>query len=125
MSFMDKIRKPDPKVQEEEVPVHEERSTELPAWGELQRHDSVELKDMKDHEVTFMTNEPEHKETQFGRSYVFVVRENDEERLLFVSSIKLAYKIKKHEPLTGKTLKIRRVGSGFKTDYVVESMEKR
>lgn len=75
--------------------------------------------------ATFESDEPMRTITNKcqRRQHDFSVTVDDTGMLLAVSSKNLMRLLKKHSPLTGKTLKIMRSGHGSETQYTVEEVQ--
>lgn len=98
------------------------RTKELPKWDDLrtERLPGVELFDKKDHRLVFLKDDPYETTEKHGKPLmIFDVEENQVNKSLFVSSIRLAVKLKRISPLTGKVVVIKRLGEKTDIDYEV------
>ena len=101
---------------------------ELPSWDELvtEQLPTVEMYDEKEHTVTFMVDRPYETASQKfkgKRVMLFTVEEQGTKKTFIVTSIRLALHLKRHAPLTGKTLTIQRIGKSTATDYEVSEVQ--
>ena len=55
-----------------------------------------------------------------NKCYEFSVMEEEESKILSVTSKRLMLKLKEHHPLVNKMFEIERIGSGMETDYTVD-----
>lgn len=116
-----------------EIPTQDVTPTEQPqrinlAWKDIKPTlPSVELSDMKTHTLEFLKSEPYefsrtkiyNNEPKEIHTKMFDVKENGEEKKVFVSNDKLLSQLKAHDPLQNKTLNVTRTGKGMNTKYQV------
>lgn len=81
----------------------------------------VRFADHQPHTVTFLEDVPIEEEDSYNKQILkWRVLEDEKEKSLIVSSIRLAQDLKKQAPLKGKTFTITRSGGGMKTIYEVK-----
>ena len=111
-------------IEEENITQEVVDDGKLPEWDSIETKEIVSFKQNKLHTLKFLTSNPEKTVNRFGKEvFVFPVKENNAEKLFFVSSIKLSYSLKRLSPLEGKTVQIERKGEGMETEYLVECLE--
>ena len=101
---------------------------ELPLWDELNTEElpAVELYDEEEHRLTFLSDKPFETTSQKfkgKRVMLFTVEEAGVRKTLIVTSLRLALHLKRHAPLTEKTLTIQRIGKSTSTDYEVSEVQ--
>lgn len=100
---------------------------ELPNWDELvtEQLPTVEMFDEKEHTLTFLVDRPFETASQKfkgKRVMLFTVEEQGIKKTFIVTSLRLALHLKRHAPLMGRKLTIKRIGKSTAIDYEVSEV---